>query len=82
MGGKWLPGHLYFSRKMSLMGCFDKHATVSFQTIALSPLSCTNKPPPHHTQTHAHIPQYTRPILTIYPSVYTSDRSQRVLWVQ
>lgn len=61
MGGKWLPGHLYFSRKMSLMGCFDKHATVSFQTTALSPLSCTNKPPPHHTQTHT------------YPSIHTSN---------
>lgn len=67
---------IFLSCKMSLMGCFDKHATVSLQTTALDPLSCTNKPPTTHTQT------LRRPILTIYPSVYTSDRSQRALWVQ
>lgn len=70
---------IFLSCKMSLMGCFDKHATVSLQTTALCPFSCTNKPPPlppQHTQT------LRRPILTIFPSVYTSDRSQRALWVQ
>lgn len=91
MGGKWLPGSLslFSSCKMSLMGCFDKHATVSLQTAVLCPLSCTNKPlPATHTNpqtsnTH-HLPkclyerQESKGIVGTVIPVIISDRKYHI----